>query len=128
MTQAQQLRYQAAQDRHIAGQIMVKVAALVRARDAAIAGLPAPAGRKAGAASAVNAPSPAKAAAKATAAASSRAHAKSAAAKAAAKFAAGKKAPVSRVTRLDGQIRLLRRDARLLIASANHLDQQANGL
>lgn len=114
MTHGQQLRYQAASDRHLAQQITIKIAALVRERDAAVAGLGA------GKASApVNA-------------------ARSAAAKKAAitrkaglgkSKTAGKTAsvPKTRVQRLNGQIGLLRNDARLLIRAAQKLDRLASG-
>lgn len=119
MSRAQQLRYQASQDRQLAHQIMVKVAALVRARDAAIAGIPAGKVR-----ANVN---PAKSAAAKKAALARKAHTAKATRKAARK-ASAKNSKATRVARLNGQIRLLTRDARLLMNAANHLDAQANGL
>jgi len=114
MTRAQQLHYQAAQDRHLAQQIMAKVAALVRARDAAIAGLSP--GK-------VTAPVNAAKSAAAKKAALSR---KAGTAKAKAKTSARKAGPKrTRVQRLNGQIKLLRNDARLLLKAADHLDAEA---
>jgi hypothetical protein len=121
MTRAQQLRYQASQDRHLAGQIMMKVAGLVRQRDAAIAGISVP----------HKAVSGVKAAAAKKAAATRKTSVKSKQARAAARIAAAAKAgkpQQSTVQRLNGQIKLLTHDARLLAKAANHLDQQAAGM
>jgi hypothetical protein len=118
MTRAQQLRYQASQDRQLAHQIMLKVAGLVRQRDAAIAGISQPA----------KAVSGVKSAAAKKAAATRKAAGKSKQAKAAAKTAKAATtgtAGQTKVAKLNGQIRLLTHDARLLATAANHLDAQA---
>lgn len=117
MTHSQQLRYQAAQDRHLAQQVMVRIAALVRARDAAIAGISP--GK-------VTAPvNAAKSAAAKKAALARKTGTAKAKAKTAARKTTGPKR--TRVQRLNGQIKLLRNDARLLIRAANKLDAQAAG-
>jgi hypothetical protein len=116
LSRIHQLRFQAASDRHLAHQILVKVGTLVRARAAAQAGLPAHAAGKPRSAAAVKA------------AAARKANPPSAAAKARAKASRLAHPHASTVSRLTGQIHLLRSDARLLINSANHLDAQANGL
>jgi hypothetical protein len=118
LTQAQQLRYQASQDRHLARQVLVKVAGLQRVRASYIAGKTTATGAP------VN---PAKSAA-AKKAAATRAAAPGAAAKASAaakKGASSRKATVAKMTR---QIRTLKGDARALLSAANHLDAQAAGL
>jgi hypothetical protein len=118
MTRAQQLRYQASQDRQLAHQIMLKVAGLVRQRDAAIAGIGQPA----------KAVSGVKSAAAKKAAATRKAGGKSKQAKAAAKTAKAAttgKPGQTKVARLNGQIKLLTHDARLLATAANHLDARA---
>lgn len=116
MSRAQQLRYQASQDRQLAHQIMIKVAALVRARDAAIAGIPA--GKVTANVSA----------AKSAAAKKAAVARKAGTAKKTARKAAAGKPKQSKVARLNGQIRLLTGDARLLMKAADHLDAQAAGL
>jgi hypothetical protein len=118
LSRIHQLRFQAASDRHLAHQILIKVGTLVQARNAAIAGIPAHAAGKPRSAAAVKA------------AAARKAHPPSAAAKARAKASrlAHPHAHASKAAKLTGQIHLLRNDARLLIQSANHLDAQANGL
>jgi hypothetical protein len=118
MTRAQQLRYQASQDRHLAHQIMLRVAALTRQRDALIAGIPQP--RKA--------VSGVKSAAAKKAAATRKAGGKSKQARVAARIAAAMKSgkpQQSRVAKLNGQIKLLKNDARMLSKAANRLDAQA---
>lgn len=115
MTRSQQLRYQASQDRQVAHQVMIKIAALVRARDAAIAGI-SPGKAKAP----VNAAK--SAAAKKAALARKTGTAKARAKKAVRKTAGTRK---TRVQRLNGQIKLLKNDARLLLKAANHLDTEA---
>ena len=112
MTRAQQLRYQASQDRQLAHQVMIRIAALVRARDAAIAGI---------------SPGKAKApvnAAKSAAAKKAALARKTGTAKAKAKTASATPKK-TRVQRLNGQIKLLKNDARLLLKAANHLDTEA---
>lgn len=121
LTQAQQLRYQASQDRHLARQVLVKVASLQRIRAGYIAG-------KLTAAGAPVKPVSAAASAAAKKAAATRKAAPGAAAKASAaakKGASTKKATVARMTR---QIRTLKGDARALLSAANHLDAQAAAL
>jgi hypothetical protein len=117
LSRIRQLRFQAASDRHLAHQILIRVGTLVQARNAVIAGIPAHAGKP-------------RSAAAVKAAAARKANPPSAAAKARAKASrlAHPHAHASKAAKLTGQIHLLRNDARLLIQSANHLDAQANGL
>ena len=116
-----QLRFQASQDRHLARQILVKVAGLVRARDGYIAGQ-----LNANGTAKTSVTSPAKKAAAAKAAATKKTSSKTVKKTASKTTAAATKAAT--VRKMDGQISLLRGDARALIRSANHLDAQANGL
>jgi hypothetical protein len=115
-----QLRFQAAADRHLARQILVKAQGLVRIRDGYTAGLLSASG------TAKTTPVSAKRSAAAKKAAKTRkASGKKTVRKKSVSAAATKAANVAR---LNGQIRLLRGDARALIRSANRLDQMANGL
>ena len=122
LARMRQLRFQASQDRHLARQILVKVAGLVRTRDGYVAGL-----LNANGTAKTSVTSPAKKAAAAKAAATKKTSVKKTTKKAASKTtAAATKAAT--VRKMNGQIGLLRGDARALIKSANHLDAQANGL
>jgi hypothetical protein len=121
LQQIRQLRFQASKDRHLARKILIKVAGLVRARDGYIAGTLTAAGKAN--TSVVN---PARSAAAKKAAATRKASGKTA--KRTAKRATAGAAKATTVAKMNGEIRLLRNDARALIRSANKLDAQANGL
>jgi 2'-5' RNA ligase len=114
MTRVQQLRFQAASDRQLAQKIMVQIAGLVRARNAASVQVAASAPSKAGVSATAS-----------TAAVKAASTYKASPASATATSASS--AARANVAKLDGQIRLLRDDARALIKSADHLDAEADG-
>jgi 2'-5' RNA ligase len=116
-----QLRFQAAADRHLARQILVKAQSLVRIRDGYIAGLMTPSGTAKTSVTSAKRSATAKKAAK-----TRKKTVRKKVARSSTKSAAATKA--ANIAKLDGQIHLLRSDARALIRSANHLDQMANSL
>jgi hypothetical protein len=118
------LHHQAKQDRALAHTITSKANALVRVRDGYIAGVLTATGKS----TVVTAPvSAARSAAAKKAAATVKAHGgRKKAAKSSTKTAASTKA--TNIGKLNGEIHLLRADAKALLKSADHLDALADSL
>jgi hypothetical protein len=121
---ARQLHRQARKDRHLAHVIMSKASALVRVRDGYIAGVLTSTGRSTVATKAVSAKR--SAAAKKAAATLKAEGGRKKKAKSSTKSAAATKA--SNIRRLNGEIRVLRHDAKALLKSADRLDALAGSL